>query len=245
VLSVAVATISSMADESGECSDDSLSDKESQQSAEDVTSALGELFADQYPSAQNLIDDLARKHPDVDDNGRIRLVKKHAVKKLAATSGDDDAAQQLRETVAELAIAIALLRGLQPRTKEEFAQLGVRIMTSAEKTASLHHRVGTAVPQAVSGFEKVARHVQPAVAEHLFRALIGFKPARPGVARDAYKNIRSTVWRARYNRGVSAAAAGGASAAVVRTIDAAAPRLIVRMVDRSLRLKHGKSSHYG
>jgi hypothetical protein len=228
-----------MSDDPGNSSADSPSDPESRQSAEDAASALGELFAAQLPHAQDLVDDLAREHPEVDDEGRVRLVKKQAVRKLAMASGHDDIDQMLRDTVAELAMAIALLRGLEPRTKAEFAELGLRILNSAEKTIRVHQRVGTAVPQAVSGFERVARHVQPIVAEQLFRALAGFKPARPGMARTAYKNMRSTVWRTRYNRDVSAAAAGGASAAMVRAIDAAAPRLIVRMVDRSLRHKHG------
>jgi hypothetical protein len=220
-------------------SGESQSERKNQQSAGDAKPELGDLFADHAPAAQKLVDELSREHPDIDREGLVRLVKKHAVRKLTTASSHDDATQFLRDTVAELAVAIALLRGIEPRTSADFNELGIRIMHSAEKTATLHQRFGTAVPQAVSGFERVARHVQPLVAEQLFRALAGIKPARPGMARDAYKSARSTVWRARYNRDLSAAAAGRASAALVRAMDAAAPRLIVRMVDRSLRRKPG------
>lgn len=215
------------------------SDPQGVHSASDAALALGPLFARQMPNARRLIDELAAEHTDVGDEAKVRLVKAHAARRLASSLRDDAAGVQLREIVAELAVAIALLRGLEPRTKAGFAELGARVMASVEKTANLHQRVGDAVPHAVSGFERVARQLQPIVAEQLFKALGGAKPSRPGIARDAHKSMRSTVWRARHNREVTAATAGAAAAAVARAIDAATPRLIVRMVDRSLSPKAG------
>lgn len=202
----------------------------------DGASALGALFAEQLPNVQRLLDELANEHPDLDDQAKIRRVKARAARKIASALRNDDT-EQLREAVAELAVAIALIRRLKPRTEAEFAELGARLMESAEKTANRHQRVGVAVPHAVSGIERVARQIQPIVAEQLFRALGGAKPKQPGAARDAYKSMRSTVWRARHNREVTAATATAAAAAVSRAVDAAAPRLIVRMVDRSMKPK--------
>ncbi len=203
--------------------------------AERVASDLGELFARQLPKARALIADLVREHPDADDEARIRLVKKRAVGKLATAGHDEGADERRREAVAELAVTLTVIRDVQPCTTAEFAALGERIMASAEKTANLHHRLGTTVPAAAAGFEQVTRRVQPYVAEMLFRALAGAKPGRPGMARDMYKTARSTVWRTRYNRNITAAAAGGAAAALVGAADVAAPRIIVRMVDRAVR----------
>lgn len=227
-----------MSDEPRDNSGDPARNPRGEQATGDLASALGALFAEQLPNAQRSLDELASEHPDLDDQAKIRRVKARAARRIASTLRNDDA-EQLREAVAELAVAIVLIRRFEPRTKAEFAELGARVMASAEKTANRHQRVGGAVPHAVSGIERVARQIQPIVAEQLFRALGGAKPKRPGVARDAYKSMRSTVWRARHNREITAATASTAAAAVARAVDAAAPRLIVRMVDRSLRPKRG------
>ncbi len=224
-----------MSEESGR-GGSSGADSRDEQSVDDAVSALGPLFEGQRLNAQRLIDELAAEHSDLSVEKKVRHVKARAVRRLSdlMSAHEEVDVGQLREAVAELAVAIALLRGIEPRSTSEFAELGARVMRSVEKTADRHQRIGGAVPNAAAGFERVARQLQPIVAELLFKALGGAKPARPGVARDAYKSMRSTVWRARHDREVTAATANAAAAAVSRAIDAAAPRLIVRMVDKSL-----------
>ncbi len=60
------------------------------------------------------------------------MVKRHAVRKLGNASRRDDVEA---ETVAELAMAIALLRGIEPHTEAEFGEMGQRILAKAEKIA--------------------------------------------------------------------------------------------------------------
>ena len=204
------------------------------QSATEAAAALGGLFAQQLPSAQTLVDDLARQHPGADAEGKVQTVKRQAIRKLSEASRRASDDSTIPEIVAELAMAIALLRGIAPQTETAFQELGLRILTRAERIANLHRQAGAAVPRAFAGFENFAKYVQPVVVEFVFNAMAGAKPGRPGAARDAYKAMRSKVWRARHNRGVAGAAAGGASAALMKAMDTAAPRLIVRYVDRSL-----------
>lgn len=223
---------SATADDNKEAS--SQFDGRSTQSAEEAAVALGELFAEQLPVAKALLDDLAHQHPGVDAEGRIQIIKRQAVRKLAAGSRHRDLRQPIQEVVAELAMSIALLRGFEPHTEAEFQDLGRRILDRAHKIANLQAQAGIALPVAIDGLSRFAQQVQPLVAEYVFHKLGGIKPHGPGVPRDAYKTMRSKVWRARYDRGVTAAATSSASNAVMKAIDAGAPRLIVRHVDRSL-----------
>ena len=57
-------------------SDDSRFDHQTSQSVEDAAAALGELFAQQLPAAQALIDDLARQHPGADAEGRFKWLRR-------------------------------------------------------------------------------------------------------------------------------------------------------------------------
>lgn len=213
---------------------DSDTDQRPSQSAEGAAAALGELFAENLPSARALVDDLARQHPGVEPEVMVQIVKRQAVHKLAQSARRDHDGPPVPETVAQLAMAIALLRGIEPRSESEFNALGLRILSRAERVAALHRQAGTAVPQAFAGFQRFAKYIQPIVVEFAFHKMAGVKPARPGAARDAYKFARSRVWRARHDQGVAGAAAGGASAAVMKAMDTAAPRVIVRYVERSL-----------
>jgi hypothetical protein len=200
-------------------------------SIDDAATALGQLFAAQLPVARAGLHDLAHQHPGVDVDGLTRIVKRQAVIKVASASRHTESGQPIQEVVAEFAMCIALLRGIEPHTDLEFEDLGRRILERADKIANLHAQAGTAVPVAVTG---LSRFAQQFVAEYVFHKLGGLKPQKPGVARDAYKTVRSKVWRARHDEGVAAAAADGASSALLKVIDAGAPRLIVRHVDRSL-----------
>lgn len=211
------------------------SDVPSPPSADEAAAALGELFAAQLPAARAMIDDLVRQHPDVDAEGRVQIVKRQAVRKLSAGARYADSAPPLQEVVAELAMCIALLRGFEPRTHAEFDELGRRILSRADKIANLQAQAGSALPLAVAGLGRLVQVIQPLLVEAAFRQLGGFKPTNPGAARDAYKTMRSKVWRARHDRGVAAAAAGGGANALLKAVDTAAPRLIVRYVDQSLR----------
>lgn len=209
--------------------------EQSTQSVDEAAVQLGELFAKRLPAARILMDDVARQHPGVDAEGRVQIVKRQAVRKLNNSARQDLLAQPIPEVVAELAMAIALLRGIEPRTDAEFEALGRRILTRAERIAKVQAQAGNAIPVAARGFTLFAQQIQPLIAEYLFNTLSGVKPSRPGAAREAYKTARSKIWRARRDRDSTDAMAGGASDALKRAIDAGAPRLIVRHVDRSLR----------
>ena len=210
-------------------------DERAAQSIEDAAGWLGELFAQQLQAARTLVDDLARQHPGVDTEGRVQMVKRQTIRKLAR--GHDETipnSESVEETVAVLAMAIALLRGIEPHTESEYEEMGRRILAKVTKIAYFQTQAGARLPLAFAGLERFARYVQPAVAEFVFHKMSGVKPGQAGAARNAYKGMRSRVWRARHDRGVAEAAAGGASAALLKAIDAGAPRLIVRYVDRSL-----------
>jgi hypothetical protein len=209
-------------------------DSQAAQSVDDAAELLGELFAQQLPVARALVNDLTRQHPGFDNGRLVQIVKRQTVQKLAGQSRRYDSTQPVQETVAVLAMAIALLRGIEPHTEAEFQEMGRRILASAHRIANFRAQAGTALPAVFAGFGRFARRVQPAVVEFVFHAMAGAKPGGTGPARDLYKKLRSKVWRARYDRKVFHAAAGGASKALLKAIDAGAPRLIVRYVDRSL-----------
>ncbi|KIU18572.1 hypothetical protein TL10_01690 [Mycolicibacterium llatzerense] len=214
--------------------DERLRSDMSPPSADDAAAALGGLFEAQLPAARAIVDDLDHQHPDVDAEGRVQIVKRQAVRKLSAGARYADAAPPLQEVVAELAMCIALLRGFEPRTEAEFEELGRRILSRADKIANLQAQASNALPVAVAGLSRLLKVVQPIVMEAVFRQLGGIKPTSAGAARDAYKTMRSKVWRARHDRGVTAAAAGGGANVLLKAVDSAAPRLIVRYVDQAL-----------
>lgn len=202
------------------------------QSVEDAAVLLGELFAQQLPTARAFVDDLARQHPEAGIEGRVQIVKRQTVRELGSESRQEE--QPVQETVAVLAMAIALLRGIEPHTEEEFQEMGRQILAKADQIARLHLRVGAVVSVALKGFEQFVRQAQPLAAEFVFQKMSGMKPGQAGAARDAYKRLRSKIWRARYDRGVADVVAGAASKALLKAIDAGGPRLIVRYVDRCL-----------
>lgn len=219
---------------------DDRTNRQRTQSMDDDAKALGALFAQQLAAARNLIDEINGQHPGTDPEARVQIVKRHEMQKLVAAAQEENSSRLISETVAELAMAIALLRGIEPRTEAEFHELGERLLDKAARIANVHARADVAMPAALAVFNQFAQHVLPHLAEYLFHAIGGIKPARPGAARDAYKFARKKVWGARHDRGVAGAAAGGAAKAIRAAIDGAAPRLIVRLVDRSLRTSRGK-----
>jgi hypothetical protein len=140
-------------------------DERAAQSIEDAAGWLGELFAQQLQAARTLVDDLARQHPGVDTEGRVQMVKRQAMRKLASGSRRDDSQQPVEETVAVLAMAIALLRGIEPHTESEYEEMGRRILAKVAKIANFQTQAGARLPLAFAGLERFARYVQPAVAE--------------------------------------------------------------------------------
>ncbi|MGV9862621.1 hypothetical protein [Rhodococcus koreensis] len=204
-------------------------------SIEEIASLLGEIFARQLPESRKQIDELGRRHPGEDASALIARVKRQAVADLGKPVAGDDSPPVL-ETVAVLAMSIALLRGVEPHSEAEFAEVGRGILDRAQGIADMHNRAGQAIPLAVAGFEKVARQLQPVIMEALFRAMAMAMaaPNGAGAARDLYKNARSVVWRARYKRGFAAVAAVGAGHALQQALGSGAARLLVREVDRAL-----------
>lgn len=214
---------------------DGESDHESTYSVDEAAALLGALFAKQLPAARALVEGIKSQHPDVGAEEHVQNAKRNAVDKLTAAARKDDIYQSIPEVVAELAMAIALLRGLEPHTEADFKELGSRLLARADRIAKLQYQAGKAVPMADVGFNLAAQLLQRLIAEYAFHRLGDVKPSRTGAARDAYKTVRSKTWRARRDPNIAAAAAGGAAEALQRAIDAGAPRLVVRYVDRSLR----------
>ncbi|GAA3520472.1 hypothetical protein RAJCM14343_1757 [Rhodococcus aetherivorans] len=202
-------------------------------SLEEIASLLGEIFARQLPEARKQVDELGRRHPGEKADALIARVKRQAIADLGKSEPGGDSNPVL-ETVAALAMSIALLRGIEPHSGAEFAEMGRRILDRTQGIAEMRNRAGQAIPLAVAGFERVAHQMQPVLVEALFRAMAMAAPSGAGAARDFYKNTRSTVWRARHKRGIAAAAAAGAGHAVRQALNAGAARLLVREVDRAL-----------
>ncbi|RQM32248.1 hypothetical protein [Rhodococcus ruber] len=202
-------------------------------SIEEIAALLGEIFARQLPASRTLVDELGRRHPGEKVDALIGRVKRQAIADLGKTDPGGDSTPVL-ETVAALAMAIALLRGIEPHSEAEFAEMGRRILDRTQGISEMRNRAGQAIPLAVAGFERVAHQMQPVLVEALFRAMAMAAPSSAGAARDFYKNTRSTVWRARHKRGIAAAAAAGAGHAVRQALNAGAARLLVREVDRAL-----------
>ncbi|MDO2378395.1 hypothetical protein Q2298_08515 [Rhodococcus electrodiphilus] len=202
-------------------------------SIEEIAALLGEIFARQLPESRKQVDELGRRHPGEKADALIRRVKRQAIADLGKADPGNDSIPVL-ETVAALAMSIALLRGIEPHSEAEFAEIGRRILDRTQGISEMHNRAGQAIPLAVAGFERVAHQMQPVLVEALFRAMAGVAPSGAGAARDFYKNTRSTVWRARHKRGIAAAAAAGAGHAVRQALNAGVARLLVREVDRAL-----------
>lgn len=202
-------------------------------SIEEIAALLGEIFARQLPASRTLVDELGRRHPGEKADALIGRVKRQAIADLGKTDPGGDSTPVL-ETVAALAMSIALLRGIEPHSEAEFAEMGRRILDRTQGISEMRNRAGQAIPLAVAGFERVAHQMQPVLVEALFRAMGRAAPSSAGAARDLYKNTRSTVWRARHKRGIAAAAAAGAGHAVRQALNAGAARLLVREVDRAL-----------
>ena len=107
------------------------------------------MLAQQLQAARTLVDDLARQHPGVDTEGRVQMVKRQTIRKLAR--GHDETipnSESVEETVAVLAMAIALLRGIEPHTESEYEELGRRILAKAFKIANYQTQAGDALPPA-------------------------------------------------------------------------------------------------
>ena len=202
-------------------------------SIDDIASMLGEIFARQLPESRKQLDELGRRHPGESTDAVIARVKRQAITDLGYPATEDDSPPVI-ETVATLAMSIALLRGIEPHTDTEFAELGRRILDRTQGIAAMHTRAGLAIPLAVAGFERVAQQIQPVIVEALFRAMAVAAPAGAGAARDLYKNARSVMWRARHKRGVAAVAAAGAGRALQQALGSGTARLLVREVDRTL-----------
>ncbi|WP_432793603.1 hypothetical protein [Rhodococcus ruber] len=202
-------------------------------SIEEIAALLGEIFARQLPASRTLVDELGRRHPGEKADALIGRVKRQAIADLGKPDPGGDSTPVL-ETVAALAMSIALLRGIEPHSEAEFAEMGRRILDRTQGISEMRNRAGQAIPLAVAGFERVAHQMQPVLVEALFRAMGRAAPSGAGAARDFYKNTRSTLWRARHKRGIAAAAAAGAGHAVRQALNAGAARLLVREVDRAL-----------
>lgn len=202
-------------------------------SIEEIAALLGEIFARHLPESKKQVDELGRRHPGEKVDALIGRVKRQAIADLGKTDPGGDSTPVL-ETVAALAMSIALLRGIEPHSEAEFAEMGRRILDRTQGISEMRNRAGQAIPLAVAGFERVAHQMQPVLVEALFRAMAMAAPSGSGAARDFYKNTRSTVWRARHKRGIAAAAAAGAGHAVRQALNAGAARLLVREVDRAL-----------
>lgn len=202
-------------------------------SIEEIAALLGEIFARQLPASRTLVDELGRRHPGEKADALIGRVKRQAIADLGKPDPGGDSTPVL-ETVAALAMSIALLRGIEPHSEAEFAEMGRRILDRTQGISEMRNRAGQAIPLAVAGFERVAHQMQPVLVEALFRAMGRAAPSGAGAARDLYKNTRSTLWRARHKRGIAAAAAAGAGHAVRQALNAGAARLLVREVDRAL-----------
>ncbi len=202
-------------------------------SIEEIAALLGEIFARHLPESRKQVDELGRRHPGEKADALIGRVKRQAIADLGKADPGNDSIPVL-ETVAALAMSIALLRGIEPHSEAEFAEIGRRILDRTQGISEMRNRAGQAIPLAVAGFERVAHQMQPVLVEALFRAMAGVAPSGAGAARDFYKNTRSTVWRARHKRGIAAAAAAGAGHAVRQALNAGVARLLVREVDRAL-----------
>ncbi len=229
----AVALFDAGVDESRDQTTDEPIDEESM---DDFAKLLGDIFAAKAEEAQTLVDQLRRDHPGMDAEGLIRVLKRRATRDLAEALGDDSVGDSPIDVVAVLTLGIALLRGVAPRTAEEYEEygaIGLRIVWWTNRVTQGHGKVRGTVPTALN--RQWVRYAQRVAFEAMFSALGGAKPGRPGAARDAYKALRSLIWGLRYDRNVTDAASEGAAAAVGKGVDALAPWLIVRFVDRAVR----------
>lgn len=204
-----------------------------EESMEDFAKLLGDIFAAKAEEAQTVVDQLRRDYPGMDAEGLIRVLKRRATRDLLEVLGDDSVAESPMDVAAVLTVGIALLRGVAPRTAEEYGAIGLRIIRWTDQVTQGHGMVRGTVPTALN--RKWVRYAQRVAFEAMFSALGGAKPGRPGAARDTYKRLRSLIWGLRYNPNVTDAASEGAATAMGKGADALAPWLIVRFVDRAVR----------
>lgn len=203
--------------------------------ADQTAELLGRIFANQLAPAKDLVAELRRQHPGVEDARLISIIKRNLTIQLQADLNGDMPAQTVVTTAARLAMSIVTVRGIAPHTESKFHAIGEGICHGATKIANAYSSAGTVQSAAFAGLAGLASYVQPVVVELVFNWMAIAKPNQAGPARDAFKMARSKVWRARHDKRVGAAAVAGMSGAVRKGMDAGAPRLIVRLVDRALR----------
>lgn len=207
---------------------------------EEIAELLGGLFSQQLQVARKRVDELRHRHPDEGAEALITRVKRQAITELCLPSTGSDEKRPVVETVATLTMAIAILRGAEPRSASEFESLGLKILSQAQRFAKVQDFAEGTMPAAFAGFERLVRVIQPAVVEGVFHAMSAAKPPQSGPARDIWKLLRSQVWRARHNRNVAAAAASGANQVLGHALDGGTARILVRQVDRALKVRAQK-----
>ncbi len=160
---------------------DGESDQQPKHSIDEAAGLLGELFAKQLPAARAIVEVIKTQHPDVGVEKHVQNAKRRAIEKLTtAGAATDGLRESIPEIVAELAMTIALLRGLEPRTEADFNKLGSRLLARADRVAKLQYRAGKALPMADVGLNLAAQLLQRLLAEYAFNGSSDLAGAEPG-----------------------------------------------------------------
>lgn len=201
---------------------------------DEIAAFLGQLFAQQLPAARERVDLLSAQHPESKPEDLVKRVKRQAITDFGRTTSADGQDQPLLEKVARLAMEIALLRGIEPHSELAFKEMGERILSRARSALKVQNTAEEKVDAVASALGVLAKKYQPLLFEALFHAMSGARPGKAGPARDAYKFLRSTVWRTRHNPAVGKLAAGHLGTALVRAINTGTARQLIWFVDKSL-----------
>jgi len=195
---------------------------------------LGKEFRAALPTARKAAAAIRSTHPDETTEQLVRHAKKQALKELTNPAARPSDETLTIDIVASLTMTIAELRGIETRDDAMFEALGTRLLGVTEAADRAAAAADAAMPVAHHAVRFVQQRFQRVLVEMLFHKMAGVKPAKPGAARDAYKQARSRVWRARHDPAVATHVVDGAMRGLHVAVTSGNARNLIRRVDKIL-----------
>ena len=205
-------------------------------STEEMAEWLGELFGQRVAEAREEYEAQRRRFPSETPEAAANRLRREAVATLDALDPTrPSAAEVIRETIVDLVLGLALVRGLELDEPGDYRRLGRRVMAAADVAAAVRIRAHRVAPVLELSAAWLFRQVQRRLVETLFAQLGALKPSAGGALRPAYKQARRRVWALRHDEGLRVRAGDAIAGGVVAGVDRGGNRLLVWQVARAVR----------
>lgn len=205
-------------------------------STEEMAEWLGELFGQRVAEAREEYEAQRRRFPSETPEAAANRLRREAVATLDALDPTrPSAAEVIRETIVDLVLGLALVRGLELDEPGDYRRLGRRVMAAADVAAAVRIRAHRVAPVLELSAAWLFRQVQRRLVETLFAQLGELKPSAGGALRPAYKQARRRVWALRHDEGLRVRAGDAIAGGVVAGVDRGGNRLLVWQVARAVR----------